>query len=752
VAGITLTLLGPPSVLLADEGTSAPLLGAKDLALLTFLALEPGPHTREELAGLLWGESSEPEARASLRQSLQHLRTRLGPIVRGDRAVVELTGVVHCDVRDFREKVVQEPRLALTTDIPRLLAGFSVRHAPQFDEWVAETRRGLLRQYQHALGTLAREAMGQWRWREAVELADQWLASDPLSDEAARLATEARYLSGDRGAALAGFAEYRARLQRETGCEPSRSLFNLMRRVEADAAPINARPITDEWYARAPSFESNLIGRKEEWAALVKGWKAVRRGGGRIVLLEGEPGVGKSRLAGEFVRWVVADGGSVLRGHGYDVRGGIPYEPIVELLRDALSAPGLAGTAPEWLTEAARLLPEIRQRFPALPNPAVPADSAEGWRLFEGVAQLVLALAAERPVVILLDDLQWCDSDSCSLLRFLIRRTEPAPVLWLGTVSLGELERDAPAARLCRVLRAQSHASVVPLRPLTEEELWRMIREMGHVSTPTGARRFANRIFGVTAGNPFYVIELLKTMFAQGLLAADEETGEWTASSELTEQGRELPVSQTVHDVIAERVERLPEQLCEVLVTIAVAGAGCRTEVLSHVHGISRLHAAGVADALVDRRLVVEEGGVYRCAHPVIAHVVRDGLTASRRREVHRILALALERATPPPDIREAAREIARHADRGGEPALAYRFALIAAQGAVERYAFAEAMSWLDLAATNGRGVGETDAVNRLTANVLEAAGWSEAPPLAKLGSAITRELEREDFDLPVRG
>ena len=752
MAGITLTFLGPPSVLLAEEGTCVSLLGAKDLALLTFLALEPGPHTREELAGLLWGESSEPEARASLRQSLQHLRTKLGPMVRADRAVVQLAGLVQCDVRDFRERVVREPCLALTTDIPRFLTGFSVRHAPQFDEWVAETRRGLLRQYQQALGTLAREAMGQWRWREAVELADRWLANDPLSDEAARLATEARYLSGDRGGALAGFAEYRTRLLRETGCEPSRSLFNLMRRVEADAAPINARPITDEWYARAPTFESNLIGRKEEWGALLKGWKGVRRGEGRIVLLEGEPGVGKSRLAEEFVRWVVADGGSVLRGHGYDVRGGIPYEPIVELLRDALSAPGLAGTAPEWLTEAARLLPEIRQRFPALPGPAVPADSAEGWRLFEGVAQLVLALAAERPVVISLDDLQWCDSDSCGLLRFLIRRTEQAAVLWLGTVSLGELERDAPAVRLCRVLRAQTHASTVALRPLTEEELWLMIREMGHVSTPTGARRFANRIFGVTAGNPFYVIELLKTMFAQGLLAVDEDTGEWATSSGSLADGRELPVSQTVHDVIAERVERLPEQLCEVLVTIAVAGAGCRTQVLSHVHAISRLHAAGVADALVDRRLVVEEGGIYRCGHPVIAHVVRDGLTTSRRREVHRILALALERSTPPVDIPEAAREIARHADRGGEPALAYRFALIAAQGAVERYAFAEAMSWLDLAATNGSGAGETDAVNRLTASVLEAAGWSEAPPLAKLGGPITRELAREDFDLPVRG
>jgi DNA-binding SARP family transcriptional activator len=374
VAGVTLALVGPPSLSPAEEGTSAPL-GAKDLALLAYLVLEPGPHTREELAGLLWGESSEAEARASLRQSLQHIRARFGSLVRSDRSVVELAGELQCDVRDFRDGVAREPRLALTTDIPRFLTGFSVRHAPQFDEWIAETRRGLLRLYQQALGALAREAMGQWRWKEAVELADKWLASDPLSDEAARLLTEARYLAGNRATALAGFAEYRSRLLKETGCEPSRSLFNLVRRVEADASPINSRPITDEWYARAPSFESSLIGRKEEWDSLLRIWKTVRRGAGQIVLIEGEPGVGKSRLAEEFVRWVVTDGASVLRGHGSDIRGGIPYEPVVELLRDALNAPGVAGTAPEWLTEAARLLPELRQRFPALPAPSVPSDT-----------------------------------------------------------------------------------------------------------------------------------------------------------------------------------------------------------------------------------------------------------------------------------------------------------------------------------------------------------------------------------------
>jgi predicted ATPase len=220
------------------------------------------------------------------------------------------------------------------------------------------------------------------------------------------------------------------------------------------------------------------------------------------------------------------------------------------------------------------------------------------------------------------------------------------------------------------------------------------------------------------------------------------------APGALAEHGREFPVSQNVQDVIAERIERLPDELREVLLTIAVTGTGCPPQVLSHVHGISRLHAAAVGDALVDRRLVTEEGGYYRCAHPVIGHVMRDRLTTSRRREVHRTLALALEQALPAAETAEVAREIARHADRGGEPGLAYRFALIAGRAAIERFVYAEALSWLDLAATNAKGAAEADAVNRLTAEVMDAAGWSEAPPALDLRGPLTRELVTEDFDL----
>lgn len=745
----TLHLFGTPLLTTPGGAPVVPALGAKPMALLAFLTLERRLHSREALAGLLWGESPEAEARASLRQALKHLREVLGETIHADRSLIELASPLGSDVVEFRSALESDPTRAVAFDVPRFLEGFSIRRAPQFDEWVAATRTSLLGQYQQALARLAREAMGQWRWRDAVELADRWLASDPVSDEAAQLAVEARYLSGNRTAALARYAEFRSLVARETGCEPSRALQALVRRVEADHATSESRPVTDEWYAHAPSFEASLIGRDAQWKALAAAWKGVFRGQGRILLVEGESGVGKSRLADEFQRWVVAEGGTVLRGRSYDRQAGLPYEPVVEVLRSALDAPGLAGTSAEWLVEVARLVPELRDRFPALAGTA-DTGPGEGWRLFEGCAQVLAAISAERPVAVVIDDFQWCDDDSCNLIRFITRRLERSPVLWLGLLTLGEVERDAPASRLCRVLRAKAHADVVSLSALSEDEVWQLVREMGHVSTPTGGRRFAARLFRITGGNPFYVIELLKTMFAQGLLAMEAQTGEWTVAP--VEQGasHEVLVSQTVQDVIAERVDRLPGELRDVLITIAVSGGGCRPEVLSHVHGISRLHAAAIGDALVDRHLVAEEAGAYRCVHPVIAHMVRDGLTASRRTEVHRSLALALELVFGQDGSPTVAGELARHADRGGERELAYRYARLAAEGATARYAYTEALGWLDLAASSARTAEQAEAVDHLTADVLENAGWSEQPRPSR-SLPITREIVGEDLDLRVR-
>lgn len=743
---LSLRLFGFPSLTLLPDNVAAPLSGAKDIALLAFLTLEPGLHTREELATLLWGESSEQQARASLRQSLMRLNRVLGSGLRVDRTSVELVTPPECDVLRYLAALKSDFRAAAEFDVPRFLQGLSLNHAPTFEEWSTEIRARLVRGFLDNLASLARDSMYQWRWREAAEWGECWLRHDPLSDEACRIAAEAWYLIGDRDAALRRLRDFESQLQ-PAGGEPSSALLKLKHQVESDRRGGPRKPVSDQWLARGPGLDSVLVGREEHLKVLMKAWRTVAEGQGQMVLLEGEAGVGKTRLAEDFLRWGGAEGAMVLRGAGYDATHGTPFDPVVEALRAGLEAPGLAGADPQWLSEISRLLPEVKRRFPGLPPSPTQVDAAGRWRLFEGVSQVVMAIASETPVIVLIDDLQRCDGETCALLHFLARRWASAPVLLMATNTLGELERDAPAARLSRALRIQGHATVVTLGPLSEEEVLTMIHEMGRLKDSSGGRRFSHRVHEVTSGNPFYVIELLKTLFAQGLLAVDPTTGAWMTGPEVgPDESRPIPMPRTVQDAIAERISRLPDPLRDLMATVVLAGQFCETDLLSQVHGISRLHAAALCEDLVDRRFLTEVTGAFRPAHSLIADVIHDELGSSRRREIHRGIALALEYLGADRKRGDVAGRIARHAEHGGEQKVAYRHALMASERAQERYAMEEALSWLDLASATAGSAAEGDEVNRRTAELLQIAGWTE-PPQPVRPSFAGAGLVRSDFD-----
>jgi len=294
VTPLSLTLLGSPTLTVGGASATASV-GAKPLALLAYLAVEPGPHSREHLAALLWGEHTDAAARASLRQAVMQLREVVGDALHVTRDAVDLSGPLECDVQAFLTAVTSDPPAAAAFDVPRFLAGLAVRHSPAFDDWVSAKRDELLRQYRAALAAKAKDAMGKWQWRDAAAEAARWLAWEPLADEAARLLVEALYLAGDRVGALARFGEFRDRLRAETGSPPGKALAQLARKIEQDQGLRPTRPITDEWYTRAPKFECGLVGRVAELEQLRKAWSGVQRGNGRIALIEGEAGVGKSR-------------------------------------------------------------------------------------------------------------------------------------------------------------------------------------------------------------------------------------------------------------------------------------------------------------------------------------------------------------------------------------------------------------------------------------------------------------------------
>lgn len=736
-----------------DGAPVEPALGSKTLALLAFLALEAGSHRREEVTALLWGEYPEEKAKASLRQALTHLRDALGDALFVDRTSVELRDALTCDVNDFLRLARTDPPAAIAIDIPRFMAGLAIRNCPAFDEWVDEKRLDLVNRYTLLVAGFTRELMARRAWRDAARLADRWTKLDPHADEPVAILIEAQHLAGERDAAHATYARYVARLATEPHRAPARAIGELMARLEQSRMEQKQPRAKETWYEHAPSFVGSLVGRADEWDALRRAWSDVATGVSRVVLIEGEPGVGKTRLADDFLRWAASQGGIVLRGRGYDAHAGAPFGAVIEALRSAIDAPGVAGVDPEWLVEIGRVLPEIRRRFNSLPEVTASNVTADGWRLFEAVAQVLIAISEDNPVAVLIDDLQWCDADSCSLLHFLVRRLAEARVLWCATFTLGEIERDAPAARLARALRAARGSTCVVLSPLSEDDVWRLIRELARVDAPGGARRLAARIHEVTAGNPFYVIELLKTLFAQELLSVDSTTDAWIVRPAAITDSTPAVFAPTVHDAIAERIECLPDLLHALLVSIAVAGRGCRADVLSHLHGISRLHAAALGDALVERHLAVEEDGVYRCAHPIIANVVRARVSTSRRREVHRALALTLEILVPKgrnADGSEAG-EIARHAEQAGDRPLAYRYALLASDACSQRCAYDEALEWLDLASGTADTPAESEVVDRTTACILEQAGWHEVPPVRAPVSSPLAGVEHRDLDLPTR-
>ena len=693
MADILLTLFGAPKAAGPPGGGA---LAGKSLALLAFLALEPGPHRREELAALLWGDGPDAAARTSLRQALTHLRRILGPLLRADRQTVELAGPLPCDATDFLAAADHSPQEAVAFDVPRFLRGFNLRGAEGFEDWAGRTRRRLLLRYEDALREAAHDAVARCRWRDVLALADRWLEADPLSEEATGAAMQALHCLGDRGAALARYQRLRARLAAEASAAPLPWIADLARRIERAAPP----PAPDDEGEVSPCFEADLVGREALWRELTDAWVSAVRGHLEVVLLHGEAGMGKTRLADEFGRWVEGRGGTRLLGVAYQAEGSGSFGAIAAALRGVLDAPGLAGAAPEWLSESSRLLPEIRSRFPGVPAPPPGASPDDRQRLFEGVAQVLLAVTAETPVLLHLDDLHWADAESCAMLRFLSQRLVDAPFLLLATVTDGELSREAPAARLLSWLTGRGRGRRLEIGPLSPTEVWELVRQLGNVRSPEGGQRFARRLHEITGGSPFHVIELLKTLFNQGVIHQTPVSREWVVRERGGDALARLELPGTVREAIGHRMDRLPYELRDVLATVAVARRPVTLAVLTLVHGISRLRAAALGDALVERHLLHAEDWAYSPAHPTLGAVVRASLSPVRTVELHRALALALaagmEEGEAEPDT---AAVVAWHAGCAGEDALARRYALLAANAAKDRLALEDAREWLALAA-----------------------------------------------------
>jgi tetratricopeptide (TPR) repeat protein len=439
-----------------------------------------------------------------------------------------------------------------------------------------------------------------------------------------------------------------------------------------------------------------------------------------VVSIEGEPGIGKTRLASEFLRWAAAQGADVLHGRAFEAAGRVPYQPLVDALRARVEREN----APEdllsdvWLAELSRLLPELQDRYPDLTR-STGDDAAARTRLFEAVARLVLAFAERGPVVLWLDDLQWADAASFDLLQYAGRRWARAPVLLLVCFRSDDLSTTPALTNWLAALARELPLLRQTLRPLTSEDTERLVRllrgagpgpDRDGIALPEPPppapvlEAVCRRLFAETGGHPFFLVETVRALLERGILRIDPFGGSLIAVDSGWADGVRDALPRGVQELIRGRLARLSATGRTVMLAAAVLGQGFAYEQLSRVAGVDEANALPALDDLLARRLLHETGGRYRFAHDRIREVAYAEAGAARRRLYHR-RAFSVLQAEPTPPA-----ELLRHALAANLGEEAFRFGVATGDDAMRLYAARDAIRHYELARhlaeTGSLGVG----------------------------------------------
>ena len=693
-------LLGPPRVEAGGSSPAGPvdLATHKGAALLYYLAARPDePVARTRLISLLWQDSDEQEGRNSLSTSLSRLRRALPnvPIVAsGDALVWRADAETWTDLAELRRLSrpgATRSDLAAAAALWRgpFLEGFDLRDCPDWEEWLALERAAW---QQHVLDILERAAdaaAAARDWPAALGHARRALAIDPLQERFHRQVMRFSEQAGDRAAALAHYRLARQRLRNDLGVEPDRETQRLYQAIVNQAARQPTSPPPEKPSAIEPAGEGverpppprpgiPLVGRHAELAALQAAAQEAAGGRGRLIVLQGEVGIGKSRLVEELVwrldgaearelaggaRW------TVLLGACHESEQGLAYHPFVDALSGALRG----GATPElpdlWLAEVARLVPDLLERRPELPTPARLDPQQEQRRLFEGVARFVAALPAPRLLV--LEDLHWADESSLGLLGYLVRHADLRGMLLVGTLRTGEA--GPRVGSLLRHLDRESRLHTLELPRLSTEAIVQLLREV----VREDVRSLGQELHAETEGNPLFAVETIRALLESGQLQL---------------RGRaELPrplLPDSVQSAIRARLARLDAAGQGLANAVAVLGGAVDFDQARQVASLDEEQALDALERLLSAELLREvPGPLYVFGHDKVRQVVYDDLSGARRRVLHR---RALETLTSASQAAPVER-LAYHAIRAQEWEQAVAWSEAAANAALGVFAYGPA-------------------------------------------------------------
>jgi DNA-binding SARP family transcriptional activator/predicted ATPase len=663
VSQLNISLLGGFNISWGDK----PITGVKTLrlqALLAYLLLHrAAPISRQQLAFQFWPETSESQARTNLRHLIHSLRSALPEsetFLVGDAQVIGWNNRADftLDVDEFKRSLEGSDSAQTLHDALVLYRGDLLPAC--YDEWILVFREHLLQLYLaglERLGTIYEQA-GETSL--AIQVVKRLLQRDPSKETAYQRLMALHLADEDRASALHAYQTYVTIFQRELGLGPSLAMQQVYEKLLGLKPSETAGP---------PPGTLHLVGRQQEWERLLTAWRAAVGGKPSLVLVEGEAGIGKTRLAEELLTWVERQGQRACIARCYQTETSLAYAPVTAWLRSG-PLPALESV---WLSEVARLLPMVLLEHPDLPPPAPLSEAWQRQRLHESLARTILY--GDNPLLLLLDDIQWCDSDTLEWLHYLLRYDPNAPILLVATLRSDALDTDHPVGTLLAGLRRSRQLVELALGPLEEHQSTDLaIQAAGEALSAADAAVIANE----AEGNPLFIVELAQ--------ARPAITSTASASPALPKG---------IQAVISSRLEQLSPAARQAGEMAAVIGRQFSFPMLVEAAEEDEKTLVSSLDELWLRRIIREQGADgYDFSHDKIRQVMYGELSQTRRRWLHRRAADALEKLQASlPD--SAIGEIAYHYDQAGQVNKALEGYQAAAQAARRLYANQEALDWL---------------------------------------------------------
>lgn len=725
---VSVYLFGAPRIV--QDNTQIAVDTRKATALLAFLAVTEVPASRESLIALLYPELDQTHARAALRRTISALKQAVGPsrlVVSGETLFL---GDLWIDVREFSQQLyfwknhrhtagcwceeclarLEKSVLIYTADF---LAGFTLRDSINFDDWQYFTTESYKKDLMAAFSQLVPWLIETKKYDRAIEYGRRWLSLDIINEEAHRSLMRCYAWSGQRGAALRQYRECVRILDHELGVTPVEETTQLYREIMEHRMPAQPGIYHSSMPSSPPTVQPGagisqlkpgdapLVGRSQEldelrWAYQ---WSATR---GCFFLIEGEMGIGKSRLAREFLDSIGNIGRPILAARCFEGETQLAYAPFIEALQSVYLKPGaseLLKELPEpWASQVALLIPEFAQgNREGLSRQGTPLLNQSIF--FESLRRIVLNLTAGNPpVVIFLDDLQWADTASLDFLAYLVRRLDIQPIFILCTWRNEASTTDQRIQNMLADAQRYGTGKILHLGRLNLDHIHRLV-EAVIGQKDISFSEISRRLFEETEGVPYLAVEYLNQMVADKTRVAGygEKPDQWI-----------LPLN--VRDALLARLKMTGEIGWQLLTTGAVLGRSFDYQNLLEASGRTDSETVNGLEELIQRQIIKEIGAssqhgevTYDFSHEKIRQLIYEQTSISRRRLLHRRVAeILVSHGRGNRTGSASASAIAQHFELSGELERAAEYYRLAGLSASSVFAHREAVANFQAALTFG--------------------------------------------------